>query len=214
MSQPPNLQPPKGILFDYGKVLSLPQNPASVRRMERLAGLSPDEFRRGYWGLREEYDRGVLRGRDFWGRLIDSRGEPLGEERLRQLIDADLRSWMDLNEPVLRWALGLPGRGLRIAVLSNMPPELAEGMRREFRWLSRFDARVFSGELGLVKPEPGIFSYSLEALGLGPSEVLFIDDDEENVAGAERAGIPAFLYRPGRTGVEELERRLDRPSSG
>jgi HAD superfamily hydrolase (TIGR01509 family) len=66
--------------------------------------------------------------------------------------------------------------------------------------LSRlFDAIVISGEVGVKKPDPAIFSFALRKTGLQPSEVAFVGDSEEDVCGALAAGIsPILIYRSSR----------------
>ncbi len=204
MSELPMTVPPKAIIFDYGQVLSQRQNPEAVRAMLELSGLDPQTFQRRYWAHRLQFDRGALRAREYWQAILGC--DELEPQRLERILEADVRGWTDTNEPVLRWALSLPPRGIRIALLSNMPAEILEGMRRRLRWLARFEVQVYSCDVGAVKPEPRIFERCLEALGAGPGEVFFIDDNEENVAAARRIGIPAVCYRLGVTSIAELAR--------
>jgi putative hydrolase of the HAD superfamily len=57
-----------------------------------------------------------------------------------------------------------------------------------------FDAIVVSCDVGKRKPDPRIFHLMLGMLGgLAPEDVLFVDDMEENVAGARRVGMAAIL---------------------
>jgi HAD superfamily hydrolase (TIGR01509 family) len=48
---------------------------------------------------------------------------------------------------------------------------------------------VCSGEVGVAKPDEGIFRIALERLGLDPADVLFIDDTEEHVLAARSLGM-------------------------
>jgi putative hydrolase of the HAD superfamily len=48
--------------------------------------------------------------------------------------------------------------------------------------------------MGLMKPNPVFFKRALEKMGLSPMEVIHIGDDpDEDVKGAESAGIRAYL---------------------
>jgi putative hydrolase of the HAD superfamily len=88
-----------------------------------------------------------------------------------------------------------PGRdrGLELAILSNAPIEVAEAIDAA-PWLDLFDPRVFSCQLGSVKPEPAIYAGVLEALPATPDDVVFFDDRPANVAGARAAGMTAYLF--------------------
>jgi epoxide hydrolase-like predicted phosphatase len=57
-----------------------------------------------------------------------------------------------------------------------------------------FDAVVISAEVGMRKPEPRIFRHAADLLGLRPSECIFIDDIEANVAAAEQLGFTGIVH--------------------
>ena len=57
-----------------------------------------------------------------------------------------------------------------------------------------FDGAVVSAFEGCVKPDAKIFRNLLERFHLRAEESLFVDDVQENVAGAERAGLMGFHF--------------------
>jgi putative hydrolase of the HAD superfamily len=72
-----------------------------------------------------------------------------------------------------------------------------------------FDHSFYSCDLGLAKPDPAYFRAILGTLDLPASSVLFIDDNEANVAGALSTGLRAEHYdlSQGVPALEELLRR-------
>lgn len=64
-----------------------------------------------------------------------------------------------------------------------------------------FDASILSFEVGMVKPDPGIYELACERLGVEPSDCLFVGDGGSNeLTGATNAGMDAVLIRaPGDT---------------
>ena len=105
-------------------------------------------------------------------------------------------------------------RGLRTAVVSNFDGRLP-GLLDELGLAPGFDAIVWSSDVGVAKPAPGIFEHALRRLGVAPAEACHVGDDlEADVAGAARAGLRAVhLDRTGRdasglTTLAELEERL------
>ena len=91
--------------------------------------------------------------------------------------------------------------GLRLALISNLDAcEFAGWPRSPLFGL--FDVALFSCEVGLVKPEPAIYSECLRRLGLDASECIYIGDGGGNeLSGARDAGLYTILF----TGViEEL----------
>jgi HAD superfamily hydrolase (TIGR01509 family) len=57
-----------------------------------------------------------------------------------------------------------------------------------------FDPVVISGEIGLRKPQAAIYHHALEQLGLPAGRVLFVDDAEPNIIGAQSVGLRALLH--------------------
>ena len=54
-----------------------------------------------------------------------------------------------------------------------------------------FDYTFLSHEIGKLKPELGIYTYTIEKLGCSPGEIIFFDDTEINVQAALKAGMNA-----------------------
>jgi len=71
---------------------------------------------------------------------------------------------------------------------------------------SAFDGLVFSGPIGLVKPDKKIFEYLLNQFDLKAEEGLFIDDAPKNSVGAKKVGICGYLFDGD---AERLRRYLD-----
>ena len=81
--------------------------------------------------------------------------------------------------------------GLRTGLLSN---SWGGGYPRDL-FPELFDAVVISAEVGMRKPEPGIFRLAAELLELEPGECVFIDDIEENIRAAEAVGLVGVHHR-------------------
>ena len=64
---------------------------------------------------------------------------------------------------------------------------------------SHFDVTLASGEVGISKPEPGIFVAALERAGAAAAESLYVGDNYwADVVGAQRAGVTPVLLDPHR----------------
>jgi putative hydrolase of the HAD superfamily len=88
---------------------------------------------------------------------------------------------------------------VRIGIVSN---NLLEEQRDklEFCALTPYvDALVVSGDVGISKPEPGIFRIALERLGVSGDEAVMVGDSwAADIVGARRAGIRAIWFNPWR----------------
>jgi epoxide hydrolase-like predicted phosphatase len=91
--------------------------------------------------------------------------------------------------------------GLGTALLSNSWGN--EYLRDE--WDLLFDTVVISGEVGMRKPDPEIFDYTLRRLGRQAEETVFVDDMEPNVRGAAAMGLIGVHHRSYDETLMELE---------
>lgn len=79
-------------------------------------------------------------------------------------------------------------------VITNFGHEFWELFRPTQPIFDRFRDILVSGTEKLVKPDPAIYRLALERFGLRADEALFIDDREDNVAGAESIGIAGHVF--------------------
>jgi HAD superfamily hydrolase (TIGR01509 family) len=82
----------------------------------------------------------------------------------------------------------LRAAGRPVYALSNFAHETFALAERQYDFLSEFDDRVISGHVGVVKPDPRIYSILFERAGRSPNELLFIDDSAANVRASEALG--------------------------
>jgi putative hydrolase of the HAD superfamily len=184
----------RAVIFDYGMVLSAPQDPNAHAELVRIAGLPADQLDRLYWADRDAYDRGEMTGQQFWQEVGAKAGLRLSESAIDELTRWDARMWMTVNPAMLAWQLALKQHGLLTAIVSNMGDAVLREMEREFEWLSGFDVLVWSFQLKTAKPDPEIYRHVLELLGTKPDETLFIDDRKINVDAASAAGMKAICF--------------------
>jgi putative hydrolase of the HAD superfamily len=197
----------KAVLFDYGMVLSAPPDPAAWQRMIAITGLPEDLLHREYWAHRHDYDRGTLSGASYWHKAAAGAGIALTPDQLSGLIAADTDLWTQLNAPMVEWARQLQRAGLRTGILSNIGDAMAAGLLGKFDWISAFDHCTWSYSLKLAKPEAPIYHHAAEGLGTHPTNILFIDDREENIAAALSTGMQAIQYRDHATFEREMQAR-------
>jgi putative hydrolase of the HAD superfamily len=194
----------RAVVFDYGMVLTGPQDPEAHAALLRLTGLPLDQFEALYWADRHAYDEGKLTGLEFWRKILRVAGLSTGpaesDSRADELNQWDARMWTTENPAMLAWQLELKRRGFRTAILSNMGDNVLANMEREFDWLGRFDVLVWSYQLGFAKPDPAIYRHVLKKLGVEPDEALFVDDKLVNVEAARALGMQAIQF----SSVEKL----------
>lgn len=68
----------------------------------------------------------------------------------------------------------------------------------------RFDFIINSSEIGFAKPDMRFYEAAMSVAGVGPNEVLYIDDAEENVEAARKLGFRAVLFCDRNQALSEL----------
>jgi FMN phosphatase YigB (HAD superfamily) len=104
---------------------------------------------------------------------------------------------------------GLLTAGHRLGVLSNTcPAHWAYCYPRGYAIIERgFQVFALSYELKACKPSPKIYEGAARLAGVAPSDVFFVDDMAENVAGARAAGFDAVQYTTTTQLVADLRAR-------
>ncbi len=199
--------PVAAVLFDYGQVLSGPPHPPAWTRMLDITGLSESTFNAAYWAPRHDYDRGTHTGPQYWLAAGRHAGLELSPTEVDALIAADNALWTQLNQPMVDWAQRLHAAGTPTGILSNLGDSMTEGVLAAHPWLSAFDYLLWSHTRKLAKPEVAIYLQAAQGLHAPPAQILFIDDREENIAGAFAAGMQVVHYTTQPAFEEELERR-------
>nr|WP_179389135.1 HAD family phosphatase [Psychromicrobium silvestre] len=174
-------------------VISEAPTEADWAALEEASGQPMDESG-PYWQHRVGYDGGQLSTLQYWTAVL---GQEVSEGRLAQLHALDLRAWSHLNPETLDVLEAIDSTGARLALLSNMPAELADSLGESQNWPKYFSKVFYSGHLELVKPDPKIYQHVLAELGVPASHITFIDDRAENIEAAAALGFATVLHVPG-----------------
>ena len=195
---------PRGLLLDFGAVVSV-----SVFERHReteqilslpvgsLSWLGPiDPTTDPLWSSMQNDE---ITERQYWERRATELGELVGEpgwdvltmlHRVRQTDPNDV-----VRPQVRRMIRVAKARGIRVGILSN---ELELFYGKEF--LSRMDVLtdmsviVDATHTGILKPDPRAYAQAIEGLGLAAQDVLFVDDQFRNIAGAVKAGLQTQYF--------------------
>lgn len=80
--------------------------------------------------------------------------------------------------------------GVRVGLLTNGAASVQREKIESSGLGLFFDAAVVSGEIGIGKPEPGIFRHLLERLGVSAAEALMVGNSlARDIVGGKRAGL-------------------------
>jgi len=194
----------RGLIFDFGRVISAQKPPSLFHRYEEDLGLAKDSINRIMFQCSEWQDalRGQMTLEEYWNIVGRSLGLHSTEqvECFRRRYEGDEKPDSHVKHLLRR----LAGR-FKLSVCSNSPPGL-------HRWLAHwhleelFEVVFCSGEEGVVKPERAAYAITLSRMDLEPQEAVFVDDTWENVVAASDLGLHAILFTDGPALEEELSR--------
>jgi putative hydrolase of the HAD superfamily len=179
------------VVFDYGGVISKPT--AALPELASIMGAPVPEFTAAYWANRSDYDAGAA-DRWFWESIATAVGVDGVDEALSaRLTELDVEGWLDTEPATLELLAELNAAGVPLALLSNAPTSFGRVAERQ-EWARHFRQVIFSGDLGLRKPFPEIYAMLTARLGVSAAECFFVDDRQENVDGANAAGLRAARW--------------------
>jgi putative hydrolase of the HAD superfamily len=194
----------KAVAFDFGNVICLPQAEGTLEKLAAIAGLDLEVFSALFWTHRAEYDRGSLSGIEYYRGMLAPEGVFPDDETLGRMLAIDLASWTRINPDTVQFMEDVQKAGLKLGILSNMPFDFLALARKQVSVFQRADARIFSCEIGSIKPETRIYEAALSALNCTAEELVFFDDIPVNVEKARSMGIRAFIWRNAETARSEL----------
>lgn len=142
----------------------------------------------------------------------------LGKADLKERVAKYLESWgwggtveelleywfsyeNEINQEVLQWVDARRNEGYKVYIVSDHSRYRGRDVMENVGLKKYVDGGFFSGDIGYTKEDPEFFKIILDQLNLNTDEILFIDDDPENIDIAEKIGLQTQLF----TGVENLK---------
>jgi HAD superfamily hydrolase (TIGR01509 family) len=148
---------------------------------EEITGMNYREIH-GY--LEENYGDHLDIDRDEFEAYYEDAAEELYGERV-ELLDGFEGLVEDLRD-----------RGIALAVVSSSPLDWIGIVLDRFGIRERFDAVVSGNEIeGPSKPEPEVYEIAAAEIGADPADCIAVEDSENGVEAANRAGITSVGYR-------------------
>lgn len=120
----------------------------------------------------------------------------LGERFPARNVEQAMQYWSSRNGEPMPGVLELVHackENTSVALFSNATSRLNQEIK-SFGIHGLFDHVVNTSEVGSVKPEPEIYSYALELVGIEAKEAYFTDDRPENIKAALKLGWSGHVF--------------------
>lgn len=193
------------VIFDLGGVLVRAPDRKNRLAWERELGLKEWESEEivfnSHMGLKAQ--SGKITDEELWawvGQRLDLNPD--------QLVEFRREFWADdvLDDELARLVRGIQ-QGHQTALLSNATGRLRHVLEEHYQLTDAFDVIVVSAEEGIMKPEPEIYTRTLQRLRCQPQASIFIDDTKENVDAAIKLEMNGIQFMPG-LDINRLLQRL------
>lgn len=202
-------------LMDFGRTEEALRGAYSVIR-ERLAtwveDRAPPEIDELVERIAEEVDRMVERSYlqrrleeldiiELFDDAFTALGYKLPPDLVREVVELDhdaLVNSVRIEPETIEMLEKLRADGLKLGLVSNVSqlPELLHRDIERFGIAKLLDGVAFSSEIGVWKPRPQIFEHVLDAVGVRPTDAVFVGDRlVDDIAGAQAVGMRAILTR-------------------
>jgi HAD superfamily hydrolase (TIGR01509 family) len=191
------------VVFDMDQVLCRYDRPLRLRRLAALCERTPEEIFAAIWqsGFESASEAGAMDAEAYLRGFGERMGYPLSRSQWVEARRMAMTPFLDM----LSLVAGIKQR-VPVAVLTNNGFLTKETIAALFPELPPLfePTLMFSAEFGARKPDPHVYQRLLARLGVAPEAVLMVDDDADNVAGAEVAGLHGHVF----DGIARLVDRL------
>ena len=189
----------QALVLDFGSVISLTMFETHAQT-ERELGLEPGSLT--WMGpfdpendpLWQQLEAGKISQRDYWLTRSQEVGAMIGEqwttmmEFVKRARGSDPMSIM--RPPMLELIAQAHHSGCKTAILSNeLDLFFGDDIRGKLPFLSQFDVIVDATYTQILKPDPKAYQLCLDQLDLEADQCVFIDDQLNNVQGANAVGM-------------------------
>jgi epoxide hydrolase-like predicted phosphatase len=194
------------IIWDLGGVILRTEDLSYREKWEKMFDLET-------WGLADlvfgsEISKLASLGKasvnDIWSVIQEELG--LNNEEMKQL-EVDFFAGDCIDEKLLTFIRQLK-TSYKIGMITNAWPDTRHSLEEKWKIADAFDHIVISAEVGLIKPNPEIYTLSLQGLNVKPNEAIFIDDFKANIEGARAVGIHAIHFQDSAKVILELKEIL------
>ncbi|MDE6267240.1 MAG: HAD family phosphatase [Muribaculaceae bacterium] len=199
----------KNLLFDLGGVIMDIRRENAVDALKQIGLAEADELlglyeQKGPFMLLEE---GKITPVDFRNEIRSRIPHEVSDS---EIDNAFLCFLTGIPVSRLRQLEELSASGLNLYLLSNTNPimwntRIREEFQKDGKDINHyFKGLITSFEAKMMKPDPEIFRYAAETLGIKPEETLFIDDSQKNLDAAASVGYHTALVPPGTEFIDKI----------
>ena len=182
---------PDAYLFDIGNVIITFDFSISARKIAAHSRVAPEEVLALVTPLTIDLELGAISPGDF----IAAASERIGYEGDPGYFRESFADIFELNQPMVAFIESLKAAGKPLYLLSNTNGIHVPFFEATYPVFGLFDGRIYSHEVGLMKPDPAIYEVVKSTLPLDPARTIYIDDMPANCEAGTAAGFLSLPYQ-------------------
>jgi epoxide hydrolase-like predicted phosphatase len=194
----------RAVYFDLGGVILRTEDKSPRLELAKSLGLDYDGIEKVVFGEASiPATLGSISAQEHWRNVLHTLGLPESEAaRVEETFYGGDR----LDRELLGFLRSLrPAR--KVGLISNAWSSLREWIVSQ-KFEDVFDEMIISAEVGMGKPDAGIYHYALEKLGVVPAEAVFVDDMPVNIEAARALGLHGVLFQNREQTITDVNRLL------
>lgn len=190
------------VIFDVFGVMLTRGFDSSANELSKFLDRDIEIIRPVYERWEVPFDLGSLSEAAFW-------------KNVQRDLDTDV-PWHELNSIVLESYLPIEGtfelvqecaKLVDVYTLSNTRKEWFEYLDVKFEISKKLKRNFLSYELHMIKPSHELFRYVAVEIGADPSNIVYFDDNVNNIKVAKSQGFAAVLFADAASSKRELIER-------
>lgn len=127
---------------------------------------------------------------------------------VEELIKFWFEGEININKDVLDVINDMKENGYKVIACTNQEKYRTEYLEEHLKLIELFNRVYSSAFMGIKKPDEEFFNFILKDQSINPQDLIYWDDDEENIEAASQLGIKSILYKS----IEDIKDNINQLS--
>lgn len=195
----------RAVFFDLGGVIVRTEYQTPRERLAERLGMEYDDLSRIVFDSETGHQAslGAITSQQHWEAVMQRLKRPYEE---MALIRDEFFAGDTVDHEILNFLRSLHGK-YTTGLISNAWSDLRDYIVRE-KFDDAFDHIIISAEVGVAKPEAGIYKIALQKAGVSPNEAVLVDDFHVNIEGCEKVGMQGIHFKDSQSALQQLKQLL------
>lgn len=195
----------RAVFFDLGGVIVRTEYQAPRQQLAERLGMEYDDLNKIVFDSETgiQATTGTLTSQQHWEAVIKRLKR--SPEELASIRDEFFAGDI-IDRDILNFLRSIRGTH-KTGLISNAWSDLRDYLVRE-KIIDAFDHVIISSEVGVAKPEAGIFQMALKEAEVRPEEAVFVDDFYVNIDGCEKVGMKGIHFKDAQSTLQQIKQLL------